>query len=175
MREARGDEVLLDLSHPREVYETHGPFHPFVPYLPKHPFHAMGALREVLPWEAFIVAAATHAILRTMMEPQLAATLGFCVLLALATLQMMGSRIYVTEHCIIWRRAFGPLPFWRKKLPLAEITGIRVDRPENGSERFGDVVLVTRQRELRLRALRHPERVRKELLALRAVKSGAQK
>jgi len=132
-------------------------------------------LREVLPWEAFIVGAATYAILRTMMEPQLAATLGFCVLLALVTLQMMGSRTYVTEHCIVWRRAFGPLPFWRKRLTLAEITGIRVDRPENGSERFGDVVLVTRQREVRLRALRHPERVREELLALRAVKSGAQK
>jgi hypothetical protein len=165
MRETGGTEpIVVELSHSSEAYRTKYYF-PFG-YLWAHPAVAWGALREAMPWEALGVSVVVCSFAWLLLGSDLGLAMGLSVTLALVALQMLRTRLFVTSSRIIRKR--GLFPFEKTTvLPLSAVVDGRVEYPAAGTNSIGDVVLVTAAGEQRIRALRNPESVLKQLINLR--------
>jgi hypothetical protein len=167
MRETGAAEpVVVELSHSSEAYRTKYYF-PYG-YLWAHPAVAWGALKEAMPWEAVGVSVVVSSVAWLLLGSDLGFAMGLSITLALVALQMLRTRAYVTPARIVRRR--GLFPFERTTaLPLSAIVDGRVEYPAPGTNSIGDVVLATATGEQRLRAIRNPELVLKELINLKTL------
>ena len=155
----------MELSHSSQAYRTKYYF-PFG-YLWAHPAVAWGALREAMPWEALGVSVVVSCVGWLLLGSDLGVAMGLSVTLALVALQMLRARVFATPSRILRKR--GLFPFEKTtELPLSAVLDGRVEYPATGTESFGDVVLVTAAGERRIRALRNPDEVLKQLLDLKA-------
>jgi hypothetical protein len=158
-----GEPIVMDLSHSPEVYRSRYRF-PFG-YLWAYPAAAWAALRETMPWEALAVSLIVSCVSWLFLGSDLGAAVGLSVTLALVTLQMLRTRAFATPFRIVRQR--GLFLQSRADIPLAAVLDGRVEYPAADVDSFGDIVLSTAAGEERLRAIRDPRSVLKNLLAMR--------
>lgn len=163
MRDRRtGEPIIVDLAHSPETYRRRYRFP--IGYIWVFPREAWAALREAMPWEALGVSFVLSSVLWLKYGWELGSSLGVSITLALATIQMLRSRSFLTPTRIVRQR--GLFLVEREEIPLLTVSDGRVELPADG-ERFGDIVLTTASGEQRLRAIHDPGIVLGKLLALR--------
>jgi hypothetical protein len=160
---ATGEAIVLQLPHSPAVYRVRYPtswFHRW-----RYPRAAWAALREVMPWEAFGLAAVAGAAVWFRYGSDLGVAAGLSLALGLATLQLFRTRTLATASHIVEER--GLILRRRTVTAIARIREGHVEYPEGVPETFGDVVLDTEDGPLRVRAVAEPEVVLRRLLEMR--------